>query len=90
MKGERGSGLNLSEGDAWNIATYKLVPDLCRDPFVVGYHVPLPVGQWRGQDRGKRQEVPTIYNSNVMIPSFLSLLYMLSTHILPSWLFEPC
>ena len=28
------------EGNAWNIATYELVPDLQGDPFVVGYHVP--------------------------------------------------
>ena len=35
------------EGDAWNITTYKLVPDL-QDPFIVGYHVPQEVGQWRG------------------------------------------
>ena len=29
-----------SEGDAWNITTYKLVPDLQGDPFVIGYQVP--------------------------------------------------
>ena len=28
------------EGDAWNITTYELVPDLQGDLFVVGYHVP--------------------------------------------------
>ena len=28
------------EDDAWNIATYKPVPDLWGDPFVIGYHVP--------------------------------------------------
>ena len=28
------------EGDAQNIAAYTLIPDLCRDPFIVGYHVP--------------------------------------------------
>ena len=27
------------EGNAWNIATYKLVPNLRGDPFIVGYHV---------------------------------------------------
>ena len=29
-----------SEGDAQNITTYKLVPDLQRDPFVIHDHVP--------------------------------------------------
>ena len=28
------------EGSAWNIATYKLVPDLWGDPFVIGSHIP--------------------------------------------------
>ena len=28
------------EGDAWNIATYELLPDLHKDPFVIGDHVP--------------------------------------------------
>ena len=45
---ERGSELSLLEGNAWNIATYKLVPDLQGDPFVVGYYVPQGVEQWRG------------------------------------------
>ena len=40
MEEERGSGLSLLEGDAWNIATYELVPDLWGDPFIVGYHIP--------------------------------------------------
>ena len=40
MEEERGSGLSLLEGDAWNITTYKLVPDLQGDPFIIGYHVP--------------------------------------------------
>ena len=37
---EKGSGLSLLEDDAQNITTYKLVPDLPGDPFVIGYHVP--------------------------------------------------
>ena len=37
---KRGSELTLLEGNAQNIATYELVPDLQRDPFVIGYHVP--------------------------------------------------
>ena len=37
---EKGSGLSLLEGDAQNITTYKLVPDLPGDSFVIGYHVP--------------------------------------------------
>ena len=37
---EGGNGLSLLEGDAQNIATYKLVPDPQGDPFIVGYHVP--------------------------------------------------
>ena len=40
MEEERGSGLSLLEGDAWNITTYELVPDLQGDPFIIGYHVP--------------------------------------------------
>ena len=40
MEKKRGSGLSLLEGDAQNIAIYKLVPDLQGDPFVIGYHVP--------------------------------------------------
>ena len=28
------------EGDAQNTTIYELLLDLCRDPFVVGYHVP--------------------------------------------------
>ena len=40
MEKERGSGLSLLEGDAWNIATYELVPDLQGDPFIISYHVP--------------------------------------------------
>ena len=45
---ERDSGLSLLEGNAWNIATYELVPDLQGDPFVIGYYVPQGVEQWRG------------------------------------------
>ena len=40
MEEERGSELSLLEGNAWNIATYELVPNLQGDPFIVGYHVP--------------------------------------------------
>ena len=40
MEEERGSELSLLEGNAQNIATYELVPDLQRDPFVIDYHVP--------------------------------------------------
>ena len=40
MEEKRGSGLSLLEDDAWNIPTYELVPDLQRDPFIIGYHVP--------------------------------------------------
>ena len=40
MEEERGSELSLLEGNAWNIATYELVPNLRGDPFIVGYHVP--------------------------------------------------
>ena len=36
---ETDSGLSLLDGDAQNIATYKLVPDHQEDPFVIGYHV---------------------------------------------------
>ena len=39
MGEKRGGGLSLLEGDAWNIATYKLVPDLWGDSFIVGYHI---------------------------------------------------
>ena len=35
-----GSGLSLLEGNARNIATYELVPDLQGDPFVIDYRVP--------------------------------------------------
>ena len=54
MEIERGGGLSLSEGNAQNITIYKLVTDLCRDPFVIGYHVPESVGWWRGWNGGKR------------------------------------
>ena len=40
MEEERGSGLSLLEGDAQNITTYELIPDLWGDPFIIGYHVP--------------------------------------------------
>ena len=40
MDKKRDNGLSLLEGDAQNIATYELVPDLWGDPFVIGYHVP--------------------------------------------------
>ena len=63
MEKERGSGLSLLEGNAWNITTYELVPDLQEDPFVVGYHVPQRVGWQRGWDRGKRWGVPDICNT---------------------------
>ena len=41
-KWERREVVDLAflEGDAWNIATYELVPDLRGDPFIVGYHIP--------------------------------------------------
>ena len=65
MERERGGGLSLSEGDAWNITTYELVPDLYRDPFVVGYHVPESVGQWREWNGGKRWGVPDICNTTI-------------------------
>ena len=41
---ERGGGLSLLEGDAQNIAAYKLVLELGGDPFVIGYHAPQGVG----------------------------------------------
>ena len=59
---ERESGLSLLEGNAWNIATYELVPDLQGDPFVIGYYVPQGVEQWRGWDRRKRWGVPDVCN----------------------------
>ena len=63
MEKKRGSGLSLLEGDAQNIATYELVPDLRGDPFIVGYHVLQGVGQWRERmEWGKRWEVPDICN----------------------------
>ena len=62
MEKERGGGLSLLESDARNITTYELVPDLWGDPFIVGYHVPQGVGQWRGWDGGKRWGIPDIYN----------------------------
>ena len=36
------------EGDAQNIATYKLISDLGGDPFIVCDHVPQSVGQQKG------------------------------------------
>ena len=62
MEIERDGGLSLSEGNARNITTYKLVPDLCRDSFVIGYHVPESVGQWREWNGGKRWGVPDVCN----------------------------
>ena len=54
------------EGNAQNIGTYELVPDL-GDPFVVGYHVPQGVGWGRGWDRGKRWVVPDICNITLLV-----------------------
>ena len=54
MEREKGSGLGLSEGDAWNITTYELVPNFYRDLFIIGYHIPQKVGWRRGQDGGQR------------------------------------
>ena len=63
MERGRGSGLSLSKGNAQNIAAYKLIPDLQGDPFIVGYHVPQGVGQWRERDGGKRWGVLGICNT---------------------------
>ena len=40
MERKGGDGLSLLESNAWNIATYKLVPDLQGNTFVIGYHDP--------------------------------------------------
>ena len=40
MKRKGGGGTQPLEGNAQNITTYELLPDLCRDPFVIGDHVP--------------------------------------------------
>ena len=48
MERKGGGGTQPLEGDAWNITIYKLLLDLHRDPFIVGYHVP----QWLGQQEG--------------------------------------
>ena len=65
MKIERKRAVDLAflEGDTWNITTYKLVPDLWGDSFVIGYHVPQGVGWWRGQDGGKGRGIPDVCNT---------------------------
>ena len=40
MKRKGGDGTQPLEGDAKNIAAYELLPDLHRDPFVIGDHIP--------------------------------------------------
>ena len=63
MKGKRGAvDSAFLEGNAQNIATYELVPDLQGDPFVIGYHVPQGVGWRRGWDRRKRWGFPNVCN----------------------------
>ena len=71
------------EGDAQNIITYELVPDLWRDSFVIHDHVPHPVGQWRGWEWGKSREVLDICNVTLSIV----LKFHLKNSYLPCW---PC
>ena len=59
------------EDDAWNISTYKLVPNLRGDPFIIGYHIPQGVGWGREWDREKRWEVPDVHNKLLVYLIFL-------------------
>ena len=51
--------------------TYKLVPDLGGDPFIIHDHIPQGVGWWRGWKWGKRWGVPDICNS-LRLPAFFT------------------
>ena len=81
---EKGRGFQTS-------VTYELLPDLCRDFFVIGYHVPQWLGQWRGQKGRKRQGVPGICNTMVFLellpfgvsPSPTSGSYLMRALLLP-------
>ena len=87
---------SASEGNAWNITIYKLLPYFCRDPFVIGYHVSQRLKWWEGWQGEKRQGVPGICNTD-LISDFLKFeageslsFHVLLCELMGSFGFLPC